>query len=96
MRQSGSNAPKVPGFLPNTKRGTAFYFSDEALTKFLSTNQLSHVIRAHEVIPNGYAFHMGGKCITIFSSSRYCGGLNEAAVILVNDEKIRVVKIDTS
>ena len=84
------------GFLPNTKRGTAHFFSEQALSRFLTANQLSHVIRAHEVIPNGYAFHMGGRCITIFSSSKYCGGLNEAAVVLVNDEKIRVIKIDTN
>ena len=98
-QQAGQGAQpntQVPGFLPNTKRGTAFYFSDEALKKFLSLNQLSHVIRAHEVIPNGYAFHMGGKCITIFSSSKYCGGLNESACALVNDEKIRIIKLETN
>ncbi|XP_054163125.1 uncharacterized protein LOC128960963 [Oppia nitens] len=92
----GHSVNNFTGFLPNTKRGTAFYYSDEALDKFLSVNQLSHVIRAHEVIPNGYAFHMGGKCLTVFSSSKYCGGLNESAVVMVNDEKIRVIKIDTN
>ncbi|XP_054159475.1 uncharacterized protein LOC128957696 [Oppia nitens] len=96
--QQGSSEPKDGnlGFLPNKKRGTAYYYSDVSLNRFFAANQLSHVIRAHEVIPNGYAFHMGGKCITVFSSSKYCNGLNEAAVILVNDEKIRVIKIDTN
>jgi len=82
------------GFLFNTKRGTAFYYSDSGLEKFLKDNGLSHVIRAHECIPAGYQFHAGGRCITIFSCSHYCGGINEAAVALVNDSKIRVIKVD--
>jgi diadenosine tetraphosphatase ApaH/serine/threonine PP2A family protein phosphatase len=95
--QSGSSAyNNLQGFLPNTKRGTAYYFSEDAVNKFLAANGLSHVIRAHEVIPSGYQFHMGGKVITVFSSSQYCGGLNESACALVDMEKIRIIKIDTS
>ena len=30
-----------------------------------------------------------------FSSSHYCGGTNEAACILVDDEKIRTIRLDT-
>lgn len=96
MAKNTNQIQPPQGFLANAKRGTAFYFSEEALNRFLSVNRLSHVIRAHEVIPNGYQYHMGGRCITVFSSSRYCGGLNEAAVVLVNDDKIRVIKIETN
>jgi diadenosine tetraphosphatase ApaH/serine/threonine PP2A family protein phosphatase len=95
--QSGSSAyNNLQGFLPNTKRGTAYYFSEDAVNKFLAANGLSHVIRAHEVIPSGYQFHMGGKVITVFSSSKYCGGLNESACALVDMEKIRIIKVDTN
>jgi len=95
--QSGSTSlNKLQGFLPNTKRGTAYYFSEEAVNRFLSANGLSHIIRAHEVIPSGFQFHMGGKVTTIFSSSKYCGGLNESACAFVHMEKIRIIKIDTN
>lgn len=83
------------GFMPNTKRGTACFFSEYALKNFLNTNNMSHVIRAHEVIPAGYQYHMGGRCITIFSCSNYCGFINESAVVLVYNSKIRVIKLDT-
>ncbi|RWS18281.1 serine/threonine protein phosphatase-like protein 2 [Leptotrombidium deliense] len=86
----------IAGFLPNTKRGTAYYYSDESVNKFLRANQLSHIIRAHEVIPPGFAFHCGGKVITVFSSSRYCGGLNEAAVVFVEQEMLRICRMDTT
>lgn len=42
------------GFLPNTQRGTAYIFSCDALDKFLKVNNLSHVIRAHEVVRAGF------------------------------------------
>lgn len=95
--QSGSTSFNgLQGFLPNTKRGTAYYFNEEAVNKFLQANGLTHIIRAHEVIPAGYRFHMGGKVITVFSSSHYCGGMNESACIFIEQEKLRVLRLDTS
>lgn len=37
---------------------------------------------------------MGGKVITIFSTARYCKGTNEAACVFIDDEKIRIIKLD--
>lgn len=85
----------MQGYLPNTKRGTAFFFSEEAVKRFLHLNGMSHIIRAHECVPPGYALHCNGKVITIFSSSHYCGATNDAACILVEREKIRIIRLDT-
>lgn len=43
------------GFAVNTRRGTAHVFSVEALNKFLQVNNLSHIIRAHEVAQAGFS-----------------------------------------
>lgn len=85
----------MQGYLPNTKRGTAFFFSEEAVKRFLHLNSLSHIIRAHECVPPGYALHCNAKVITIFSSSHYCGATNDAACILVEREKLRIIRLDT-
>ena len=45
---------KQKGFVFNTRRGTAHFFSIEALVSFLEKNGLSHVIRAHEVQEAGF------------------------------------------
>ena len=96
-RQPGGQqaVANMQGYLPNTKRGTAFLFSEEAVKRFLHLNGMSHIIRAHECVPPGYALHCNGKVITVFSSSHYCGATNDAACILVEREKLRIIRLDT-
>lgn len=93
--QSGTRAfSALRGFLPNNKRGTAYYFSETAALKFMDANGLSHVIRAHECLPTGYTLHSQQKLITVFSSSKYCGGNNDAACVLVEFDDVRVIRLD--
>jgi len=84
------------GFLPNKKRGTAWFFNAAALNAFLAANGLSHLVRAHEVPTYGFCFHFGLKCTTIFSCSHYCFNNNECAVMLVNRDQMRMLRIDTA
>ena len=37
-----------------------------------------------------------GKLLTVFSSSHYCGGSNEAACILAHQNKLRTIRLDTT
>jgi len=45
---------KQNGFIFNTSRRTANFFSCDALMEFLKRNDLSHVVRAHEVQHVGF------------------------------------------
>jgi diadenosine tetraphosphatase ApaH/serine/threonine PP2A family protein phosphatase len=72
------------GFDPS-ERGLGAAFNGVVLDNFLKENGLSLLVRGHEMCVNGYEWPFGveGKCLTVFSSSDYCGVGNSSAVVKV-------------
>ena len=55
-----------------SKRGVGYAFGPDYTKTFLALNDLSLVVRSHEVKEEGYVVEHDGKCITVFSAPNYC------------------------
>jgi serine/threonine-protein phosphatase 5 len=92
-----SDPQPAPGKSPS-KRGVGFSFGPDISRAFLQRNQLSYIIRSHEV-KEGYVVEHDGLCITVFSAPNYCDSTgNKGAYIhleldpaTMDDEKPRLL-----
>lgn len=76
-----SDPQPEPGRAPS-KRGVGVAFGPDVTQDFLKTNDLSLVVRSHEVKDAGYEVAHGGYCVTIFSAPNYCDQMgNKGAFI---------------
>jgi serine/threonine-protein phosphatase 5 len=65
-----------------SKRGLGYSFGPDYTENFLRANNLSLLVRSHEVKEEGYVVEHNGKCITIFSAPNYCDQMgNQGAFI---------------
>merc|ERR1712187_544766 len=75
------------GFGPND-RGVSVSFGVDVVESVLQKEELDLVVRAHQVVEDGYEFFAGRQLVTIFSAPNYCGESDNAASILAIDENL--------
>lgn len=76
-----SDPQPFPGKSPS-KRGVGYAFGPDITENFLEFNNLSLLVRSHEVKEEGYLVEHGGKTITVFSAPNYCDTMgNKGAFI---------------
>jgi len=80
--------PDSSGFGPN-ERGVSVSFGADIVHSFLQKEDLDLVVRAHQVVEDGYEFFANRALVTIFSAPNYCGEFdNAAAVLSISDELV--------
>jgi len=72
-----SELEKRNGFIFNTSRRTAYFFSCDALVGFLKRNDLSHVVRAHEVQHVGFKASLNVVYVMFSVSRPVCASVNK-------------------
>ncbi|ELP89503.1 serine/threonine protein phosphatase 2B catalytic subunit, putative [Entamoeba invadens IP1] len=82
-------------FVDNTLRQTSVMFGLRGLLTFLNKNDLICLVRAHQVMEEGFKLHYFMQnidlppCITVFSAPNYCDAYqNKASVLKINTENI--------
>ncbi|XP_033252470.1 serine/threonine-protein phosphatase PP-Y-like [Drosophila miranda] len=70
-------------------RGVSFTYDEKIVTEFLAAYNFDLMIRAHEVVEDGYEMFANRRLISIFTAPNYCGLWNNAAAVMcVSDELV--------
>eukprot|EP00667_Euglena_gracilis_P003648 EG_transcript_3659 len=83
------------GFGPNRGRDSSdiLIYGEKAIEQFLSTFKLDVIIRAHEAKQAGVRLCKGGRVLTVFTTSAYCGGSNGAGAAYVAQGIVRMISV---
>ncbi|EDW91713.1 serine/threonine-protein phosphatase PP-Y [Drosophila yakuba] len=63
-------------------RGVSFTFDEVIVRDFLRAFDLDLMVRAHEVVEDGYEFFANRQLVTVFSAPNYCGLMNNAGGVM--------------
>ena len=69
-------------------RGVSVIFGEKVVEDFNKKNDLDLIIRAHQVVDEGYEFFAKRQLITIFSAPNYRGEFANSAGIMIIDESL--------
>ncbi|GJN35432.1 hypothetical protein PR202_gb24209 [Eleusine coracana subsp. coracana] len=71
-----------------SERCVSVTFDADTVAGFLEKHGLDLVIRAHQVVEDGYEFFAERKLVTVFSAPNYCGEFDNAGAVLSVDEDL--------
>ena len=59
------------------------------MSKFLERNDLDLIVRAHQVVEDGYEFFGDRTLVTVFSAPNYCGEFDNCGAMMSVDESLQ-------
>lgn len=69
-------------------RGVSFTFGIDVVHEFLHRHDLDLVVRAHQVVEDGYEFFANRELVTVFSAPNYCGEFDNAGAMMTVDDTL--------
>jgi len=66
----------------NNVRGVSYTFGHDVIEEFLDRHDLDLIVRAHQVVEDGYEFQASRRLVTLFSAPNYCGEFDNAGAIM--------------
>ncbi|KAJ1616317.1 Metallo-dependent phosphatase-like protein, partial [Pavlovales sp. CCMP2436] len=75
-------------------RGAGYTFGPDISDKFNHANNLSLIIRAHQLVMEGYNWAHEKNLVTLFSAPNYCYRCGNQAAIMEIDEQVCILNND--
>ena len=69
-------------------RGVSYTYGTDVVAEFLAKFDFDLVVRAHQVVENGYEFFGKRQLVTVFSAPNYCGEFDNAGAMMTVDENL--------
>jgi len=66
-------------------RGVSFTFGGDVVETFLRKQDFDLIVRAHQVVEDGYEFFAKRQLVTVFSAPNYCGEFDNAGAMMSVD-----------
>jgi len=79
--------PDLVGWAEND-RGVSYTFGEDVVSKFLQKHDFDLIVRAHQVVEDGYEFFADRQLVTVFSAPNYCGEFDNAGAVMAVDESL--------
>jgi serine/threonine-protein phosphatase PP1 catalytic subunit len=77
----------ISGWAEND-RGVSYTFGADVVGKFLTKHDFDLIVRAHQVVEDGYEFFADRQLVTIFTAPNYCGEFDNAGAVMAVDESL--------
>ena len=71
-------------------RGAGFNFGEDISKLFNRTNNLKMIVRAHQLVSEGYKLAHDSNIVTIFSAPNYCYRCGNLAAYMEIDENMKL------
>jgi serine/threonine-protein phosphatase PP1 catalytic subunit len=69
-------------------RGFSFTFGGDVVASFLKKHDFDLIVRAHQVVEDGYEFFAKRQLVTVFSAPNYCGEFDNAGAMMSVDSSL--------
>jgi len=71
-------------------RGAGYTFGNDITENFLNANSFDFIVRAHQLVMEGYSWNHQSMCVTVFSAPNYCYRCgNMAAIMEIHDNHMQ-------
>jgi len=77
----------ISGWAEND-RGVSYTFGGDVVSKFLQKHDYDLIVRAHQVVEDGFEFFADRQLVTLFSAPNYCGEFDNAGAVMSVDEDL--------